>query len=133
MLFAKDRPPDEDETAACCEYLRKQIEIIKPRVIITLGNPSTKFILNTKLGITKIRGNWGEYNGIQVMPTYHPSFVLRNGGDSSPLKKDVWSDIKKVLHYLDNGSDDKKEVSVKIPERSVNTEAQIKEEQGKLF
>lgn len=93
----KDRPPDKNEVDCCAPFLEKQIELIAPRAIVTLGNPSAKFILNTKLGITSIRGKWGQYRGIPVMPTYHPSYILRNGGDKSPLKKDVWSDIKKVM------------------------------------
>jgi DNA polymerase len=107
LAMQKDRAPDEEEVLACGGYLRRQIELINPKVIITLGNPSTKFLLNPSQGITKIRGQWGLYNGIRVMPTYHPSYVLRNGGDTSPLKKDVWEDIKKVLAYL--ASDDKPE------------------------
>ncbi len=101
LLKQKDRPPDVEETASCSWILEEQIDIIKPKVIITLGNPSTKFILKTAEGITKLRGNFAEYKGIKVMPTYHPSYVLRNGGPNSPLKKDVWEDIKKVLTYLD--------------------------------
>ena len=108
LAFQKDRPPDEEEVLACGGYLRKQIELIKPKVIVTLGNPSTKFLLNPSQGITKIRGQWGLYCGIRVMPTYHPSYVLRNGGETSLLKKDVWEDIKKVLAYLasDDTTDD---------------------------
>ncbi|MBE8421368.1 uracil-DNA glycosylase family protein, partial [Leptospira interrogans] len=68
----------------------RQLEIIQPKVIVTLGNPSTRFILNTKEGITKLRGTWGTFFGIPVMPTYHPSFVIRNGGEHSPLKREVW-------------------------------------------
>ncbi len=102
MAFQRDRPPDEEETAACSGFLLRQIEIIKPEVIITLGNPSTRFLLKTKTGITKMRGSWYSFNGIPVMPTYHPSYILRNGGDSSPLKRDVWEDIKKVLAALDS-------------------------------
>ena len=100
MLMKKDRPPDAEEVEACNGYLLEQIKLIEPRVIITLGNPSTRFILNTQKGITKLRGNWHDFNGIKVMPTYHPSYVLRNGGEKSPLKKDVWSDIQKVIEYL---------------------------------
>ncbi len=100
-LGTRDRPPEKEETEACGWILLKQIEIINPKVIITLGNPSTKFLIKTELGITKIRGNFFEYNNIKVMPTYHPSYILRNGGNNSPLKKDVWNDIKKVLKYLD--------------------------------
>jgi uracil-DNA glycosylase family 4 len=100
MAFVRDRPPDEEETAACGGFLRKQIEIIRPEVIVTLGNPSTKFLLGIKEGITKAHGRWYVYQDIPVLPTYHPSFVLRNGGDASPLKKDVWEDIKKVIARL---------------------------------
>ncbi|MBP7551824.1 MAG: uracil-DNA glycosylase [Spirochaetes bacterium] len=96
----RDRPPDKEETAACGWILKKQIEIIAPKVIITLGNPATKFLLNINEGITKVRGNFFNYNGINVMPTYHPSYILRNGGANSPLKRDVWEDIKKVLNFL---------------------------------
>jgi len=102
MAMKKDRPPDKDEVAACSPYLLRQIEMISPRVIITLGSPSTKFLLQTNLGITQLRGKWHTFQGIPVMPTYHPSYVLRNGGDSSPLKKDVWHDIKMVLDLLAN-------------------------------
>lgn len=100
LKFERDRPPEPDETAACSPYLRRQIELIRPQVIVTLGGPATKFILNTTTGITRLRGKWGEYNGIPVMPTFHPSYVLRNGGDRSPLRREVWSDIKQVLEKL---------------------------------
>ncbi|MCR1793063.1 uracil-DNA glycosylase [Leptospira sp. WS58.C1] len=100
LKFEKDRPPEEDEVIACSPFLLRQISIIQPKVIITLGNPSTRFILRTKEGITKLRGNWGDFHGIPVMPTYHPSYVIRNGGENSPLKRDVWEDIKKVLERL---------------------------------
>ena len=100
LQMTRDRPPDEEEVAACSPYLVKQIDIIRPKVIITLGNPSTRFLLKTKIGITQLRGVWAEFRGIPVMPTYHPSYILRNGGDNSPLKRDVWEDIKKVLIKL---------------------------------
>ncbi len=96
----KDRPPDPEETAACSPYLMRQIQLIAPEAIVTLGNPSTRFLLQTSTGITKLRGKWAEYNGIPVMPTYHPSYVLRNGGEKSPLRRDVWEDIKLVMKRL---------------------------------
>lgn len=96
----RDRPPDAGETAACSPFLIRQIELIRPAAIVTLGNPSTRFLLNTAEGITKLRGTRADFHGIPVFPTYHPSYVLRNGGDSSPLKKDVWHDIKRVLQFL---------------------------------
>ncbi|HPA63608.1 MAG TPA: uracil-DNA glycosylase [Spirochaetota bacterium] len=100
LKMIKDRPPADDELAECSKYLKKQIEIIKPEVIVTLGSPATKYILNTKDGITSLRGKWGEYMGIPVMPTFHPSYVIRNGGEKSPLKKDVWNDIKLVMERV---------------------------------
>ncbi len=96
----KDRPPDPEETSACSPYLIRQIQLIAPEAIVTLGNPSTRFLLQTSAGITKLRGIWSDYNGIPVMPTYHPSYVLRNGGEKSPLRRDVWEDIKKVMEKL---------------------------------
>lgn len=138
MEFNRDRPPDEEETSSCSGFLIKQIEIIQPEVIITLGNPSTKFLLKAKQGITKIRGNWFDYHGILVLPTYHPSYVLRNGGDSSPLKKDVWEDIKKVIVRL-NLRDDIKISDTGSHKADVEFESlsdqpkDKKEEQGTLF
>ncbi len=101
LKFTRDRPPEADEVKACTPFLLRQIEIVCPRVIVTLGSPSTKFILQTSTGITRMRGRWGRFMGIPVMPTYHPSYLLRNGGEKSPLRKDVWEDIKKVLDRLE--------------------------------
>ena len=99
LKMEKDRAPDREEVAMCSPWLEKQIELVAPKAIITLGSPAARFILKTDTGITRLRGKWGEYKGIRVMPTYHPSYVLRNGGDKSPLKKDVWSDIRQVMKY----------------------------------
>jgi uracil-DNA glycosylase len=96
----RDRPPDPDEVTACSPYLLKQIEIIRPEAIVALGSPSAKFLLKTVTGITKLRGTWGEFGGIPVLPTFHPSYVLRNGGETSPLRKEVWEDIKLVMQRL---------------------------------
>lgn len=99
LKMLKDRPPDTEETEACSPYLIQQIEIIQPKVIVTLGNPSTKFLLNTKEGITKIRGQWFEYKNIPVLPTYHPSYILRNNTET--IKKQVWEDFRKVMQKLE--------------------------------
>lgn len=96
----RDRPPDAEELNACAPFIRQQIDIIRPRVIVALGSPSSKYLLNTTEGITRLRGTWGEYCGIPVMPTYHPSYLLRNGGETSPLRRDVWKDIQQVLHKI---------------------------------
>jgi uracil-DNA glycosylase len=91
-----NRNPEPDEVEACIGFVKKQIVAINPRVIVTLGNVPTQNLLNTKQGITRIRGTWQEYNGIPVMPTFHPSYLLRSPGE----KKWVWIDIKKVMERL---------------------------------
>ncbi|MFN3605316.1 MAG: uracil-DNA glycosylase [Leptonema sp. (in: bacteria)] len=102
MKGEKDRPPDQEEIQSCSPYLIRQIELIQPKMIVALGNPASQFLLNSKVGITKLRGRIYSYKNIPVVVTYHPSYVLRNGGDQSPLKKDVWEDIKLVLSTLAN-------------------------------
>ena len=106
-LGKRDRPPEPDEVKACSPYLQRQIELIRPEVIVTLGNPSTRFLLQTMDGITKLRGKWHTYHGIAVMPTYHPSFLLRNCGDAgnTPYKRDVWNDMKMVIARLGLAAD----------------------------
>ena len=138
MELKRDRPPDDEETSACGGFLKQQIDIIQPAVIVTLGNPSTKFLLNPKEGITKIRGVWHLYNGFPVMPTFHPSYILRNGGDASPLKRLLWEDIKNVLAYL-NGEVSFTDIVKKIktlPElnlRDTTADKRDDEVQGNLF
>jgi len=100
LKMEKDRPPDKEEVEACSPYLLRQIQMISPKVIVTLGNPSTQFLLQTKEGITKLRGTWQSFNEIPVMPTYHPSYVLRNGGLSSQVQKEICSDLDKVMEKL---------------------------------
>jgi DNA polymerase len=96
---SNDRPPTPLEMETCRHYLDKQIEIIKPKIIITLGSSSTKGLLYNEEPISKIRGVVKEYKDIKLMPTYHPAALLRNPS----LKKSVWDDMKKVMHYLDTG------------------------------
>jgi uracil-DNA glycosylase len=93
-----DRPPTPEETAACRPYLDRQIELIKPRVICTLGASSTKTLLSTEAGISTLRGRYFDYKGTPLMPTYHPAALLRNPS----LKKDVWEDMKKIMATLAN-------------------------------
>ncbi len=100
MKMEKDRAPDPEETSACSPYLEEQIRLIAPKAIVALGGPSSKFLLGTQEGITRLRGRWGEFRGVPVMPTFHPSYVLRNGGDKSPLRRDVWDDIQKVMERI---------------------------------
>ena len=99
-----NRNPEPDEVAACIGFVKQQIAAIKPKVIVTLGNVPTQNLLNTKDGITRMRGKWQEYEGIPVMPTFHPSYLLRSPG----AKKEVWIDIKLVLRKLGMEHPDKK-------------------------
>ncbi len=83
----KCRPPDNrdplpDEIAACRPYLQRQVELVAPRVLVTLGNFATKMLLDTTEGITRVRGRryaWGD--GVVLVPTYHPAALLRGGGE----------------------------------------------------
>jgi uracil-DNA glycosylase len=91
-----NRNPEPDEVEACIGFVKKQIRAINPKVIVTLGNVPTQNLLNTKQGITRMRGTWQEYEGIPVMPTFHPSYLLRSPGE----KKKVWEDIQLVMKKL---------------------------------
>ena len=98
-LRGNDRPPTPEEMSACKPYLDKQIKIIKPRVLCTLGSSSTKALLATEDAISALRGNFFEYSGVKLIPTYHPAALLRNPN----LKKFVWEDMKKILTFLKTG------------------------------
>lgn len=101
-LRGNDRPPTQPEAMSCFPYLLRQIEIINPQIICTLGNAAAKVILGTNQGITSIRGQFFEFyhpqlnKNIQVLPTYHPAALLRNPN----LKKDVWEDMKLLRKQL---------------------------------
>jgi len=94
----KNRTPLPSEVELCGPYLQQQIELIEPKVIVTLGSPATKYILKTTAGITRLRGTWGEYNGIPVMPTYHPAYLLRNY--TKETRQNVWADMQQVQTKL---------------------------------
>jgi len=90
----QDRPPNPEEVARGIPYLHRQIEIIRPKVVVTLGAPAVKHLTGTTEGVMKLRGKWLEYRGIPVMPTYHPSFVLRAYTEEN--RRNVWSDLKEA-------------------------------------
>ena len=90
-----NREPAPDETATCTPYLQRQIEIIRPKVIITLGRPSSQYMLQSKLPMGKLRGQWHAYRGIKLMPTYHPAYVLRQY--TVETRGAVWADLQKVM------------------------------------
>jgi DNA polymerase len=91
-----NRPPAPDEAEACTPYLVRQIETVRPRVIVTLGLTAAKFMLgDNKLAMGKIRGHWYEWRGVKLMPTFHPSYVLRTYTEAT--RKAVWDDLKQVM------------------------------------
>ena len=77
-------------------FLKKQIELISPEIIVALGKFAVQTLLQSKMPITKLRGTWHTYQGIKLMPTFHPAYLLRNPAD----KKLVWEDIKKVIQEM---------------------------------
>ena len=94
-----NRDPEAPEIATCFPFLEAQIEAVNPDVIITLGRIATKSLLGTTKALGKLRGNFHDRRGIPVMPTYHPSFLLRNEGDRR-WKADAWADLKMVMAEL---------------------------------
>jgi uracil-DNA glycosylase family 4 len=92
----ENRNPETDEILACQPFLEKQIEVIKPKVLVGLGKFAGQWLLKTMDPISRIRGRVGDYKGIKVMPTYHPAYLLR----TPSAKKDVWEDMKIVLSIL---------------------------------
>jgi len=94
----QNRNPKPDEEANCTPFLNSQLEIIKPKVIVALGLYAAQFLTGQKIAIGKLRGQFHEYKGIPVMPTYHPAYLLRNYSKDNRMK--VWEDIKKVMEFL---------------------------------
>ncbi len=92
----QNRNPEPDEVLACHPFLERQIAAIRPRVIVGLGKFAAQWLLKTAEPITRLRGRLGEREGVKVMPTYHPAYLLRNPG----AKKDVWEDMKVVRALL---------------------------------
>jgi uracil-DNA glycosylase len=92
----ENRTPMPDEMNACLPYLKEQIALLRPKVIVALGATAVRGLLDVETGITKLRGRWLRYEDTDLMPTYHPAYLLRNPAG----KKDVWEDMKAVLARL---------------------------------
>ncbi len=92
----ENRTPAPREVVSCFPYLRRQIEIIAPDVISVLGNVAARSLLDTQAPISRIRGRWTEYQGIPVLPTFHPAYLLRNPAD----KRLAWDDLQKIMARL---------------------------------
>ena len=92
----KNRDPQPAEIAACEPFLQQQLAAIKPQIILALGRFAAQTLLQTNTPIGRLRGHWHEYQGVPLMPTYHPAYLLRNPAG----KREVWEDMKQVLHRL---------------------------------
>lgn len=91
-----NRNPEAQEIAACEPFLIKQLEAIKPEIICALGSFAAKTLLKSDAPITVLRGRFHDYQGIKLMPTYHPAYLLRNPG----AKKQVWEDMQTIMKEL---------------------------------
>jgi len=91
-----NRTPLPEEMSTCLPYLKEQIALLRPRVIVALGATAAKALLDTTEGISKLRGCWRSFEGIDLMPTYHPAYLLRNPS----AKRQVWDDLQAVLARL---------------------------------
>lgn len=96
----QNRAPERDEVQTCEPFLWRQLAFIRPEVIVALGSPAFQCLVKTKDSITRARGQWRDWNGIKLMPTFHPAFLLR----SPDKKREVWEDMKKVRDYLNSGT-----------------------------
>src|SRR3990172_593465 len=94
----ENRAPTSDEAAMCKPFLLSEIAVVQPEVIVVLGNTAMRNLLDTREGITKLRGHFQDYKGIKVMPTFHPAYLLRDPSK----KRETWEDLKKVRDYLES-------------------------------
>ena len=93
-----NRTPLPEEMEICGQFLLRQIQAIQPKAICALGSTAAKALLGTKEGVTRLRGNWQKWNGIPLLVTFHPSYLLRQYNQEA--KRDAWEDLKKVLHFV---------------------------------
>ena len=92
----ENRNPEADELEECRPIIRRQVELIRPKVIVTLGRFGLQSLTEKSYAISAVRGQWLDYDGIRLMPTYHPAYLLR----TPSAKKEVWADMKKVMAEL---------------------------------
>ncbi len=97
-----NRDPEPEEIAACFPFLEKQIRAIRPQVIVVLGRIAAQALLRTKEPISRLRGRWQKYGDIRVMPTFHPSYLLRFPKE----RHKTWADMQQVMEYLAEHEED---------------------------
>jgi uracil-DNA glycosylase family 4 len=91
-----NRNPEPDELETCEPFLKAQLAAVKPEVIVTLGKFAAQALLRDDTAISRLRGQWRQYEGIALMPTFHPAYLLRSPGE----KGKVWDDLKQVMKKL---------------------------------
>ncbi|MDR2522577.1 MAG: uracil-DNA glycosylase [Synergistaceae bacterium] len=97
-----NRVPEAEEMMLCGDFLEAQLLLLRPKILVCLGNTPTKWILKTTAGITTLRGRWFEWRGIDVFPMYHPSYLLRDDSRRKGSPKDqTWQDIQSLKERLE--------------------------------
>ena len=97
-----NRDPQEDEVAACADYLDRQIDLIEPKVIVALGKPASHRLTGTTKPMGALRGRWSSYRGTPLMPVFHPAYLLRQ----PKLKREAWEDLKLIMRRLESTSEE---------------------------
>jgi uracil-DNA glycosylase family 4 len=92
----ENRTPEKDEMAMCSQFLLRQLGVIKPKAIVCLGNVAAQALLGPAIGVSRARGQWFDFAGARLMPTYHPAYLLRNPA----AKSIVWADLQLVMGFL---------------------------------
>ncbi|HXT63199.1 MAG TPA: uracil-DNA glycosylase family protein [Pyrinomonadaceae bacterium] len=95
-----NRQPTLEEAAICRPFLFREIATVRPDVIVVMGNTALRNLLEIKAGISSVRGQFRDYHGIKVMPTFHPAYLLRDPSK----KRETWEDLKKVMEHLDSAT-----------------------------
>jgi len=91
-----NRDPEPDEVHACERFLKAQLAIVRPKVIVTLGKYAAQTLLSSQEPISRLRGKWFEYEGIDLLPTFHPAYLLR----SPEKKREAWADLQQVMQRV---------------------------------
>ena len=99
----ENRNPSLTEQSACSEYLEAQLLLLRPKVVVTMGNVPTQWLFKTQLGITKLRGKWFPWRGIELFPMFHPSYLLRNSSNEIGSPKYLtWQDVQALRKKIDS-------------------------------
>lgn len=97
-----NRTPTQEEMLKCGDFLEAQLLLLRPRILVCLGNTPLKWLLRTSEGITALRGRWFDWRGVQLFPMFHPSYLLRNDSRQKGSPKDLtWQDVQNLKARLD--------------------------------